>query len=73
MLQAVQHQTVDLVLGAILMVSGAIGAQYGVSIGERLRAEQLRALLGLLVLAVAVRMAAMLMLPPEDLFTLAAP
>jgi uncharacterized membrane protein YfcA len=70
MLQAVQNQTVDILLGGILMVSGAIGAQYGLTIGEKLNAEQLRAFLGFLVLAVAIRMAAGLLLPPGDLFVL---
>lgn len=70
MLQAVQNQTVDILLGGILMVSGAIGAQYGLDIGEKLHAEQLRAFLGFLVLAVAIRMAANLLLRPQELFTL---
>lgn len=71
MLQAVQNQTVDILLGGILMVSGAIGAQYGLTIGEKLNAEQLRAFLGFLVLAVAIRMAAGLLLQPGDFFSLA--
>jgi len=69
-LQAVQNQTVDIVLGALLMISGAIGAQYGFGIGEKMKAEQLRALLGLLVLAVALRMAAGLILRPDELYRL---
>ncbi len=73
MLQAVQNQTVDIMLGAILMVSGAVGAQYGLGIGERLQAEQLRAFLGLLVLAVAVRMAFGLLLTPPELYQVAPP
>jgi len=38
---------VDIVLASILMVAGVIGAQYGVRVGQKLRGEQLRALLAL--------------------------
>ena len=39
------------------MVGGVAGAQYGAKAGQKLRGEQLRALLALLVLAVALRLA----------------
>ena len=45
------------------------GAQVGASIGRSLRGEQLRALLGLLVLAVGARFALNLVLTPSDLFS----
>jgi len=51
------------------MVAGVIGAQYGVRVGQRLRGEQLRALLGLLVLAVGIRLAIALVVRPDDLFS----
>jgi len=69
-LQAYQNQTVDLVLALILMVGGVIGAQLGTVFGTRLRGEQLRALLGLIVLGVGLRMAWSLFATPDDLFTL---
>jgi len=47
-----------------------IGAQLGVGFSERLKAEQLRALLALLVIAVAVRMALGLVVPPSFPYTL---
>src|SRR5439155_453699 len=56
-LQAMQNQSVDVLLSMPLILGGVIGAQYGVGFAERLKAEQLRAGLALLVLAVAVRMA----------------
>src|SRR5207253_2291603 len=56
-LQAMQNQSVDVLLSIPLIVGGVVGAQYGVGFAERLKAEQLRAGLALLVLAVAVRMA----------------
>ena len=51
-----------------LIAGSVVGAQYGVGFAERLKAEQLRALLALLVLAVAVRMAIGLVAPPADVF-----
>ena len=53
---ATTNQTVDVVLAFMLMVGGVAGAQYGAKAGQRLRGEQLRALLALLVLAVALRL-----------------
>jgi uncharacterized membrane protein YfcA len=69
-LQAVQNDTVDLMLGLPLMAGGVIGAQIGVRLSQRLAAEQLRVLLAILVLAVAVRMTVDLALPPADLYSL---
>jgi uncharacterized protein len=70
LLQAVQNQSVDVALSLPLIVGGVIGAQFGVGFAERLKAEQLRALLALLVLAVAVRMALGLVVPPSDVFSI---
>ncbi|RCW27196.1 hypothetical protein DFR48_103156 [Ciceribacter lividus] len=69
--QATTNYSVDIVLAFLLMVAGVIGAQYGVRVGQRLRGEQLRALLGLLVLAVGVRLAIDLVVTPEDLYSIA--
>ena len=52
---ATTNQTVDIVLAFVLMVGGVAGAQYGAKAGQKLRGEQLRALLALLVLAVALQ------------------
>ncbi len=65
-LHAVNSQSVDIVLAVSLMVGGVTGAQFGASLGRHLRGEQLRALLGLIVLAVAVRFAWLLLVPPLD-------
>ena len=64
------NQTVDIVLAFALMVGGVAGAQYGAKAGQRLRGEQLRALLALLVLAVAIRLAFDLFLTPSDIYSL---
>jgi uncharacterized membrane protein YfcA len=70
-LQAYSNQSVDAVLALILMVGGVIGAQFGAQVGSRLRGEQLRALLGLLILAVGVRFAIDLVITPQEPFSLA--
>lgn len=67
--QAATNFSVDIVLAFILMVAGVIGAQYGVRVGQRLRGEQLRALLGLLVLAVGLRLAIALVVTPVDVYS----
>jgi len=69
-LQAATNHTVDIVLGLLLMIGGVIGAQFGAQIGQRLRGEQLRALLGLLILAVGIRFAYELVGTPADLYAL---
>jgi hypothetical protein len=71
-LHAVQSGTVDVMLAVILLVGGVIGAQVGVTLGARLRAEQLRILLALLVVGVCLKLAADLVLKPAELFSLGA-
>ncbi len=67
--QATTNQSVDIFLAGLLMIAGVIGAQYGVRIGQKLRGEQLRALLALLVLAVGVRLALDLVLTPDEFYS----
>ena len=69
-LHATTNQTVDVVLAMILMAGGVVGAQLGARAGQQLKAEQLRALLGLMVFAVCVRLAADLVVKPEELYSL---
>jgi uncharacterized membrane protein YfcA len=69
-LHAATNTAVDAVLALILMVGGVTGAQFGARAGQRIRSEQLRLLLGLLVLAVGLRFAVDLVVQPEDLFVL---
>ena len=73
LLQVVRNQSVDVLLAAPLIAGGVIGAQIGVGLGEQLKAEQLRAALAFLVLAVAVRMAFDLVAPPGDVFSIQSP
>ena len=70
-LQSVNNQTVDVVLALLLVIGSVIGAQIGTRVGARLKGEQLRGLLGLLVLAVCLRVAWDLVVSPEDLYSLA--
>ena len=72
LLHATMNQTVDMVLAVLLLIGGVIGAQIGTQIGVRLRAEQLRALLALLVLAVCARLALDLLLTPAELYSISA-
>jgi hypothetical protein len=69
-LQALNNHTVDTVLALLLLVGGVIGAQFGTRFGARLRGEQLRFLLALLVLAVAAKLAQDLTLHPHALFVI---
>jgi uncharacterized protein len=70
-LHATTSQTVDAVLALLLMTGGVIGAQFGAQAGQKLRGDQLRALLALLVLAVCIRIFFDLVLTPDDYFSLA--
>ncbi len=67
--QAYLNQTVDIVLAALMILGGVIGAQIGVRIGSRLKAEYLRGLLAILVLAVCAKLFTDLVLQPNDLFS----
>ncbi len=70
-LNAVQNQTVDVVLALILMASAVIGAQIGARVGSRMPGEQLRILLALMVLAMCVKLAWGLVVTPDELFSFA--
>ncbi|HEX3535282.1 MAG TPA: sulfite exporter TauE/SafE family protein [Stellaceae bacterium] len=67
-LQAYTNRTVDAVLAMLLLFGGVVGAQFGTRFGTRLRGEQLRFLLALLVLAVAAKLAIDLTVRPPDPF-----
>lgn len=69
-MQATTNQSIDIVLAFLLMLGGVIGAQYGARAGRKLRGEQLRLLLALLVLAVGLRLAFGLFVRPDNLFSI---
>lgn len=71
-LQAISTHTVDVVLALLMLVSSVIGAQFGTRIGLKIPAEQLRAMLALMVLAVVFKLALGLFITPDNPFTIAA-
>jgi len=68
-LHSVNTQTVDILLALLLLVGAVIGAQIGARVGLKLKGEQLRALLALMVLGVGVRMAYGLIATPQDFYS----
>ena len=70
LLHAVENQTVDIALAFILLIGGTLGAQLGARMTLRLRGEDLRALLALLVLTVALFIAYGLVGTPDELFSI---
>lgn len=70
-LQAGRNQTVDIVLSSLLLFGGVIGAQYGARASSHFRAEEMRALMGLIVLLVGIQMGLGLFIRPEEMFVLA--
>jgi uncharacterized protein len=69
-LHATFNQTLDVVLAFILAAGGVVGGQFGVRAGQKLRGEQLRALLAVMVLAVAIRLLFDLVLKPDELYSI---
>ncbi len=67
-LQAAQNQTVDVVLALLLTIGGVIGAQFGARAGRYVKAEDLRALLAIMVLAVCAKVGFELIVTPADLY-----
>lgn len=68
-LHAIANQTVDVMLALILLLGAVFGAQLGSLLGAELRGEQLRALLGTVVVSVAAKMGFDLVATPDDLFS----
>jgi uncharacterized protein len=64
-MQSVSNHTVDMVLAIILLLGSTLGAQFGVRLSKRLKADQLKILLASIVLLVMVQMLVSLVLPPH--------
>lgn len=73
MLHATTNYTVDIVLAVLLLVGGVIGAQIGTRIGVKMKAEQLRILLAMMVIAVCLKLATDLLFMPSELYSLGDP
>ena len=69
-IHAATNHLVDALLALMLMIGGVIGAQFGARAGARFSGEQLRLLLGVLVLSVGLRFAYDLVVPPTELYTI---
>ena len=67
---AVTTQSVDIVLAALLLVGGVIGAQYGALLTTRIKPDVLRLALGVIILLVALRMALGLAWRPDEIYTI---
>jgi uncharacterized membrane protein YfcA len=70
LMHATTNYTVDMALAVLLLIGGVIGAQIGTRIGLKMKAEQLRILLAMLVLAVSGKLAFDLLLEPSELYSL---
>ncbi len=70
-LQAINNRTVDAVLALVLLVGGVLGAQLGIRMGSRLRGDQLRIMLAVLVLGVALKLAIDTTATPDQLYSAA--
>lgn len=68
---AITNETVDVVLALFLLIGGVIGAQFGTRIGLKMKAEQLRVLLAILVLAVCAKLGLDLLIEPAEIYSIA--
>ena len=60
----------DIVLASLMILGGVVGAQVGARLGSTFKAEYLRGVLAILVLAVCIKILLDLTLTPDDLFSL---
>ena len=70
-LQATSNYAVDIVLAGLLVMGGVVGAQLGVRAGAKLRGEQVRLLMAIVVLVVAAGLLWGLVARPADVYSLA--
>ena len=69
-MHAYESQSVDAILALILIVSGVFGAQFGSIIGLKLKAEHLRVLLSMMVLAICIKLGISLVIEPSELYSI---
>ena len=68
-LQATLNRTVDFVLALFLLLGSVVGAQVGAQLSKRLKADQLKILMAVIVLAVTAKMLMGLVLTPHLLLS----
>jgi uncharacterized membrane protein YfcA len=71
-IHSVTTHAVDIVLAALLLVGGVIGAQYGAMLATRIKPDLLRLALAVLILLVALRMFFGLFWRPDEIYSIAA-
>ena len=69
-LQAASNYAVDIVLAGLLVIGGVVGAQFGVRAGAKLRGEQVRLLMAVVVLTVCAGLFWQLVARPADVYSL---
>ena len=70
MVHAVTTRAVDIVLAALLLIGGVVGAQYGALFTMRVKPDVLRLALSIIILIVAFRMALGLAWRPDEIFSI---
>ncbi len=70
LLHATTTYAVDAVLAFFLIIASVIGAQLGVLAANKLRGEEIRALLAIIVLGVATKIALDLLVEPNEVFNI---
>lgn len=68
-MHAITTQSVDVMLALLLLVGAVVGTRIGIRFGQKLKAEQLRVLLAIIVLSVAVKLGIDLVRTPSTLFS----
>lgn len=67
-LQALNTHTVDIILALLMLTGSVVGAQFGTRIGMKFPAEQLRAMMAILVLCVVTKLAYSMFIRPANLY-----
>jgi uncharacterized protein len=70
MVHALTTQSVDVILAALLLVGGVVGAQYGALLVARTKPDLLRLALAVIILVVALRMLLGLTWRPDEIFSI---
>jgi len=73
LLQSTQNHSVDVVLALFLLLGSVVAVQFGTYVGTKLRGEQFRILLAILVLGVCMKLLVDLAARPNDLYGLQMP
>ena len=68
-MHATFNQTVDLLLALILIAGGVIGIQVGMVLARKIQGTQARAILALIILAVAFKLIGDLLIEPLEHYT----